>query len=118
MADWVDGPAKSASMAVRQKIHAIMDEYTFVHYLPRDKSAKATPQETESDVPQMDRLDEIKVPTLILIGDRDQPDIMEIAEVLEDEIAGAKRVEIEHTAHFIPFERPREFNRAVLDFLG
>ena len=95
-----------------------MDEYTFVHYLPREKSSKGAAQETVSDVPQMDRLDEIKVPTLILVGDRDQPDVMEIAEVLEDEIAGAKRVEIEHAAHLINFERPREFNRAVLDFLS
>jgi 3-oxoadipate enol-lactonase len=117
MADWVDGPTKSASLAVRQKVRAIMDEYTFAHYLPREKSSKAA-EDMVSDIPQMDRLEEIKVPTLIIVGDRDQPDIVEIGEVLEDSIEGAKRVEIEHAGHMVNFERPREFNQAVLDFLS
>jgi 3-oxoadipate enol-lactonase len=116
MADWVDGPKLPASLAVRQKVRSIMDEYTFIHYLPRPQAAQSD-IDLDSERPMSERLDEIKVPTLIIVGDRDQTDILEIAEVLEEGIEGSKRVDMPNAAHFPNIERPREFNRALLDFM-
>lgn len=69
------------------------------------------------DPPAVDRLTEIKVPTLIVTGDRDVPDILTIAEMLEQGIPNAERVVIPDTAHHLSMEKPAEFNRVVLDWL-
>jgi 3-oxoadipate enol-lactonase len=64
-----------------------------------------------------DRLGEISAPALVIVGDRDASDILRIADLLADGIAGARKVIIEDTAHAPNLERPEEFNKIVLDFL-
>ena len=68
--------------------------------------------------PAINRLAEVKVPTLIVVGDEDTPDILEIADTLEQGIGGAQKVVISGTAHHLNMEKPEEFNRVVLDFLN
>jgi 3-oxoadipate enol-lactonase len=68
--------------------------------------------------PAISRLSEIRVPTLIIVGDQDVRTILQIADILENGIVGAKKVVIPGTAHHLNMEKPEEFNRAVLDFLG
>ena len=70
------------------------------------------------DPPALGRLDEIRVPTLIVLGDSDWPDLYQIACLLEERIAGAHRVTIPDAGHIVNMESPREFNRIVLEFLG
>jgi pimeloyl-ACP methyl ester carboxylesterase len=60
----------------------------------------------------------VRVPTLIVIGDADVADMLEISQRLEDGIPGAQRVVVPDTAHALPLERPAELNRLLLDFLG
>jgi len=67
--------------------------------------------------PAIKRLSEIRVPTLIIAGDRDVSDIIAIADVLEANINGAKKVVIPGSGHIVNMEKPEEFNRIVLDFL-
>ena len=67
--------------------------------------------------PASQRLVEIRVPTLVLTGDEDVPDIHAIAEKLTREIPGAERATIADTAHLPNLERPEEFDRIVLGFL-
>ena len=68
--------------------------------------------------PAIERLGEIRAPTLVLTGDRDVPAMAEIGDVLEREIAGARRVVLEDADHLLPLRKPDEFNRLVLDFLA
>lgn len=65
-----------------------------------------------------DRLGEISTPTLVIVGDRDAPDILRISDLLVDGIAGARKVVIGDTAHAPSLERPEEFNRIALGFLA
>jgi 3-oxoadipate enol-lactonase len=67
--------------------------------------------------PASQRLAEIRVPTLVLSGDEDVPDIHVIAEKLNREIPGAERATIADAAHLPNLERPEEFDRIVLGFL-
>ena len=67
--------------------------------------------------PAVNRLAEICVPTLIVIGDEDVPFMHSIANLLETEISNAKKVMIPNTAHLPFMERPEQFNKLVLDFL-
>jgi pimeloyl-ACP methyl ester carboxylesterase len=67
--------------------------------------------------PSIERLSEIKAPTLIVIGDCDAPDLHKIANLLVTEIDGARLVTIPNAAHLPNLEHPDHFNRIVLDFL-
>ena len=70
-------------------------------------------------VPDLDeRLGEIGVPALIMVGELDVADMHEIAGLLTDRIPDARRVEIAATAHVPSLERPAEFDRLVLEFLA
>ena len=63
------------------------------------------------------RLGEIRVPTLVVRGDRDVPTITKVVETLEKNIPGAKKVIISGAGHMVNIEKPAEFNKAVLEFL-
>ena len=112
---WTDGPMRTPEQvnpAVREKVRA-MTTRNFER--PEDENA-TQPQALEP--PAISRLSEIHVPTLIIFGDQDVRDILKIADILEKDIPGAKKVVIPGTAHHLNMEKPEEFNRVVLDFLG
>ncbi|HEX8138626.1 MAG TPA: alpha/beta fold hydrolase [Pyrinomonadaceae bacterium] len=66
----------------------------------------------------IERLSEIRAPTLIVVGDRDAANILAIADLLAAKIAGAHKVTIKNVSHHLNMEKPREFNKVVLDFLA
>lgn len=68
--------------------------------------------------PAASRLWEVKVPTLIMCGELDVPDMQTITKLLVAGIQGARRVTIPGAAHLPNLEKPAEFNQAVLDFLA
>ncbi len=72
----------------------------------------------EQDPPAAARLGEIAVPTLVLVGEHDRPDIHAMADALTSGIGGAERVVLPGTAHLPSMERPRDFERLVLKFLA
>jgi pimeloyl-ACP methyl ester carboxylesterase len=63
------------------------------------------------------RLGDVARPTLVLVGEEDQPDIRAIADRLAGEIPDARFERIANTAHVPSMERPEEFDRLVLGFL-
>jgi len=65
-----------------------------------------------------ERLGEIAVPTLILVGELDRPEMHEIADKLEAGIPNTRRATIEATAHVPSMERPQRFDELVLGFLA
>lgn len=67
--------------------------------------------------PSIERLSEIKKPTLIIVGDQDVPNILAISDVLKDKISGARKVVVKGVSHHLNMEKPKEFNKAVLGFL-
>jgi pimeloyl-ACP methyl ester carboxylesterase len=69
------------------------------------------------DPPVDERLDEITVPTLTVVGAHDQPDMIESAEYLADRISDRSHVVIENAAHLPPLEQPETFNKALRVFL-
>jgi len=73
----------------------------------------------EKDIqsPAAGRLAEIRVPMLVIVGDRDVPDMQKIANKLATEVKGARKVVIAGAGHISNMEKPEEFDRAVLEFL-
>jgi 3-oxoadipate enol-lactonase len=64
------------------------------------------------------RLNEIKAPTLILVGEFDIPDVHAHAGAIQAGIAGSEREIIPKAGHLIPIEQPELFNEAVAKFLN
>jgi 3-oxoadipate enol-lactonase len=83
----------------------------------------ASPQDlTHDDMarpthPAVARLGEIRVPTLILVGDQDIPDVHAHAGVIENGIPNSRRVVVEDAGHLMYLEKPDEFTRLVITFL-
>lgn len=69
------------------------------------------------DPPAINRLEAVQVPTLVVVGALDHPEIIRAAEVMTRRIGGAKKVVLDTTAHVPNMEQPNEFNQTVLAFL-
>src|SRR5215218_6318167 len=69
------------------------------------------------DPPASDRLGEVRAPTLVLVGDEEVDDVVEIAEILAHGIQGAEQAVIPGAAHMLNLERPADFDRRALAFL-
>jgi pimeloyl-ACP methyl ester carboxylesterase len=63
------------------------------------------------------RFPHIHVPTLIIWGRNDQTNTLEMGEMTHKGIPGSKMVVFDDCGHFIPTEKPDEFNGALLEFL-
>lgn len=69
-------------------------------------------------IPAIKRLDQIKVPTYIIIGNHDGEDIKMIAETYEKLIPNSKIIIIEDVAHLINLENALEFNKLLREILN
>jgi len=110
---WVDGwgqPASRIDPDVRKRVHGwILDDLR--RELPWGK-----PQGLEP--PAADRLSEVRVPTLVIIGDVDEAAGVAAGRHLASSVEGAKLVEFPGVAHMIQLEEPARFNALVLEFLA
>lgn len=66
----------------------------------------------------MDRLGEIRLPTLAVVGEEDRLTPPKYAEFLVRSIANAQLARIPRAGHFVSLEQPDEVNQAIRDFLG
>jgi len=65
----------------------------------------------------IDSLPDIRVPTLVIVGDRDTPFIAP-SEYMAKKIPGARLEVIKDAGHSANLDNPEGFNRVLLDFLG
>jgi pimeloyl-ACP methyl ester carboxylesterase len=97
--------------AARQRVRENLADYSFAWVLD------PAPRQ-ELDPPAYERLSAIHIPTLIMLGSEDDPQLFKHADKLERDIVGARRVTMAGTHHMPNMEKPEEFNAIVLDFLG
>lgn len=110
---WIDGPGQPATRVdptLRELIRAMNRENVI------RPSGDATP--VRLNPPAIERLGEIRARTLVLVGDRDVPDILDIADRIEAGVPGARKVVFPEVAHLINLEQPELFNQVVLEFLS
>jgi 3-oxoadipate enol-lactonase len=72
----------------------------------------------EPERPAIEVLNEIQVPTLIVVGEYDIPDVFVHAGAIEAGIPNAQKVIIQNAGHLVPLEQPELFNEQVLNFLN
>jgi 3-oxoadipate enol-lactonase len=111
---WVDGPRRgpdAVAPEVRELVRTMQREAFAI------PEPDPPPEPVWPDPPVHARLGELRMPTLVVVGDEDVPDMLAIADRLAAEVPGARKVVFRDTAHMLPLERPQEFNRALLEFL-
>jgi pimeloyl-ACP methyl ester carboxylesterase len=111
---WVDGPQRAPNEvdpAVRERALA-MDTIALASEMAGLGEAEPL------DPPAVERLGEIHAPTLVVVGDLDQPGILRAAALMAERIPGARTATIAGTAHLPNMEQPKAFSRVVLDFLS
>jgi pimeloyl-ACP methyl ester carboxylesterase len=67
--------------------------------------------------PAIRRLSKIEVPTLVVVGERDDPDNQAMADLLEERLERATKVTVGGAGYMVNLERPKEFDWIVLGFL-
>ncbi|MBI68108.1 MAG: hypothetical protein CL777_05130 [Chloroflexi bacterium] len=73
--------------------------------------------ETRSRYNTVRRFPHISVPTLVVWGTEDPVNALEMGQMTHEGIPGSKMVTFENCGHWIPTEKPDEFNEALLNFL-
>lgn len=109
---WADGPSQPvgrASPTIRDYVRNIVRE----NYVRQDGQATPIPL----DPLAVNRLSEIRVPTLILVGEYDTVSTLATAGKLAREIPDARQILISGAAHMLPMEKPALFNETILNFL-
>jgi 3-oxoadipate enol-lactonase len=109
---WIDGPLRDAS-----RIDPVYRERARQLHRENFSLQRSTTQEQPLKPAAIGRLGEIKVPTLVVIGDNDEPDLLKLADRLAREIPNATKVPIENAAHLPSLEHPALFNQILSDFL-
>ena len=108
---WVDGPARAAGEVdptVRELVRR-MQRQAFEVTAEWDGV-----EESEVDPPAIERLAEIRVPTLVLVGGLDLAAVDDAARRVVLGISGARRIDWPDVAHLPSMEHPEEF-LALLD---
>ena len=67
--------------------------------------------------PELPPLSELTMPTLVVVGDRDQRDFREIGERIVREAPNARLEIVAGAGHLVAVDRPDEFEALLLDFL-
>lgn len=108
---WVSGPQRLPEELDDDLRDRVRD------MLLRSYRAETGDEQEPPGAPALERLHEITVPTLVLVGTLDRPDVRRIADVLADAIPAARRVRLAGVAHLPSLETPGRVNRLILEFL-
>jgi len=109
---WVDGPFRrpaEVNPLVRERVREMASRsFGLSRIAPNCKGL---------DPPAAGRLSELRVPTLVVLGEKDAPDILAIGKLIHEGLVGSQVVTISDVGHLLPMEKPNEFNHTVEDFL-
>jgi pimeloyl-ACP methyl ester carboxylesterase len=97
---------------VKEKVWALMEAYP--QNIDFSKNRLAVPPQRQA----IGILNEIQVPTLIVVGEFDIPDVFVHAGAIEAGISSAQKVIVQNAAHLVPLEQPAAFNEQVLNFIS
>jgi 3-oxoadipate enol-lactonase len=110
---WVDGIGQPETRVPREIRDAVrtMDR-------PLLDPARVFGRRIRPDPPANDRLGEVRVPTLVVVGTLDTSATRAAADRLAGAVAGARLVTLPDVAHMIGMEAPERLASLIVDFLA
>jgi 3-oxoadipate enol-lactonase len=110
---WVDGWGQPPTR-IEPRLRQTVFDWILAAYLAEKHEGKPQPL----DPPAAERLSQVRVPTLVMIGQADEPGGVVAERHLAASVAGARVVEFPGVAHMIQLEEPERFNEVTLEFLA
>ena len=111
---WFDGTGRTpeqVDQAMRKLLYD-MNRQALAHEVKQ--LGKRLPN---TQVPAFDRLSDLRIPVLIIVGEHDTPYILAAADYMIERIPSARKVTIEDAAHLPNMDHPDEFQAVVTYFL-
>jgi len=111
---WTGDHAMGKAVVTTRTRHALLKmgyEYSWWRYLHGNKREFAFPMAIK-------KLNEIKIPTLIVTAEYDLALCKDVATMMAKEIPGAKLISIKGAGHIMNMDQPNEFNKAILEFIN
>ena len=109
---WVEHPLfdrARANPVAGSLLARMVDDYSGWHWHNSDTARVPSP-------PLVERLGEIRVPSLVITGAHDLSDFQAVGKILAAGLREARHTVIENSGHMVNLERPREFNAVLLAF--
>lgn len=97
--------------AVADHLWNILADYSGWHFMNENPAIWLEP-------PAIQKLDSIKTPTLIIIGEYDSTEFHEISDILRRQITDSRKEVMAGVGHVSNLENPEQFNKIVEDFLN
>ena len=111
---WFDGSGRQASdvnQAMRKLVYE-MDRLGLAH-----DAKHLGKQIPDTEVPAVQRLTEVTIPVLVIVGEHDTPYILAAADYMVDELPSARKIMVSDAAHLPNLDHPDEFRMAVDDYV-
>ena len=94
-----------------EHLASIVGGYSCWHWLEPDPGRPFNP-------PAIERLQDIRTPTLVMVGQLDTADFHDIASTIADRVPRARKVIIPGAGHMVNLEAPARFGDLVAAFLA
>ncbi len=117
---WRNSPVARPSLetpGVAARLEQMLADYSGWHWV-NDNPSRPPRQGRDPDGPPADRLGEISVSALIMVGGRESPRVHAIGDYLQQHIRVARKVVLPGVGHYPMMEDPDRFNETVLSFLA
>jgi 3-oxoadipate enol-lactonase len=111
--NWIQDPylTDARNTAAREKLRELLGRF------PSSVTA-SIPGGKSPEKPALGRLGEVRVPTLVITGASDIPDVHAHMGAITAGVAGAERILLPAAGHLPQLEKPEAFNEEVLEFLA
>jgi len=111
---WFDGTGRTPEQ-VDQSMRKLLYEMNRLALTHEVKQLGKRLPNTET--PAFDRLSDLKIPVLIVVGEHDTPYILAAADYMIERIPSAQKVIVNDAAHLPNMDHPEEFQTLVTNFL-
>lgn len=111
---WINSALFASALkneVLMKKLREMLNDYEPWHWLNQDTEVRIKPEAIE-------RLEDIAVPTLVILGTLDIPYIQNTANILAERIPNAQLEIIKDAGHMNNMEQPQLFNSLVSKFLN
>ena len=111
--NWINDPYLLPSFNTEDEIlDYIKDEFKHLPSL-----FESYPNINQLDPPAIERLSELNMPVLIIVGELDLPDVLNIADIMNTHIKNSEKIVFTGAGHILNLEKPDEFNETIVNFL-
>lgn len=114
VSNWSHDPhlVAQGNTEARSTLRALLRSHARKRFLERDPALAR-----RTGPPALDRLPELGIPTLVVVGADDIAEVHAHAGAIQAGIRGARRIVVPDAGHLVPLERPDEILRLTVDLL-